>query len=452
MTDDTPELVQDIREEKNSISDTLDALKEFRDSISEYSKHIENMDANERKAFYQSADQLREQATNATTPEELLALEDDVEQAVRSPLEQVAEESLEELLRLIQPDLSDDVRSQTFEKLESKIPAELDKVTAAYQDIYQRVDDFPEILREVLALTIEETPSVLQTPEQDLKPTVESLKYRYETLTGLETTFKEQADWLPDFELANVERFYSDVEKEIDESVIKNKLATIVDAVETLTDDGIQVEGIIQDELESWYGTGDISRLLPTLREIEHSSTEVAEKYKEVDGKISKLGIDSTAVFDSELDELHATYTQLGLHDYSSLENLEGSLDEVDEQIEDLINDIHKRLKAQKNLVEQLDAPEEESPPQVHLGPEGSPLLPMHVADNPSQALKDCNAFHEWITTHLAADTDDIDQDDMLEVWQSLSGGGEVRLTEENQKTIMALANRLPLSVVLSGT
>jgi hypothetical protein len=225
-----------------------------------------------------------------------------------------------------------------------------------------------------------------------------------------------------------------------------------VDAVETLTENGIQVEEVITTRLESWYETGDLSQLLTTLRDIKNKSATVAGKYEDINDKISKFDTDSGGVFESELDELHTSHTQLELHDYTSLENLEESLDDVSEQIDDLTDAIHKRLKAQKALIEQLDVPEEESPPQVHLGTEGSPLLPMHISDNPGQALKDCDAYHGWITTHLAASTDAVDQEDMLDIWQSLSSGSEVRLTEDNQETILTLADRLSLSVVLSGT
>jgi hypothetical protein len=76
----------------------------------------------------------------------------------------------------------------------------------------------------------------------------------------------------------------------------------------------------------------------------------------------------------------------------------------------------------------------------------------MHVEDNPMQALEDSNALHDWITTHLEADSESINQEEMLEVWQSLSGGEKVELTEENREKVLALADRLPLSVILSGT
>ena len=452
MTDGTPDLVQDVRERQESLSDTIDSLGKFRDSISEYREHIESMDANEQQAFYQSASQLRDQVEEAATPDDILSLEDNVEQAIRSPLEQVAKESLEELLNLINPDLSDDIRSQTFEKLESKLPADLDQVAAIYQEVYQIVDGFSKSLSEVLALQIEEVPSVLQTPEQDLKPTVESLESRYEKLSALETSFKQEADWLPAFEFADAERFYSNLETQVDESAIETNLAAVVDAVETLTENGIQVKKVITTRLESWYETGDLSQFLPTLRDIKDKSATVAGKYEHINDKISKFDTESGGIFEAQLDELHTSHTQLELHHYTSLEKLEESLDDVSEQIDNLTNAIHKRLKAQKDLIDQLDVPEKESPPQVHLGTEGSPLLPLHVSDNPGQALKNCDAYHGWITTHLAANTDAVDQEDMLDIWQSLSSGSEVRLTEDNQETILTLADRLSLSVVLSGT
>lgn len=454
MTESPPDLVDDVRERADTFSETLEDLRKFRQSISEYRERVENMDANERDAFYQSAGGIRDHAVNATTPDELLALEDDIEEAVRSPLQQVAEESLIELIDLIEPELSEDVSTQTFEKLETKIPVELAEIATAYQELYKTVDDFPDILRQVLARFIENEPSVLQSPERDLKPTIDDLESRHETLARLETTLEESAGWVPTFNFTGQVRFYSDRSHELDVPRIESKLSDITAAVNTLAGGGIHVGDIASNKLESWYDTGNLSYLMPTLIDIQDNVSSAAEKYEDVADSMTDFeDYDaSNGVFQAELDDLQTSYTQLELYDYSSFENIEESLTDVDEQVQSFIDQLHKRLKAQKDLVDELDVAEGESPPEVQLGAPGAPLLPMHVEDNPMQALEDCNALHDWITTHLEADSESIDQEEMLEVWQSLSGGEKVELTEENREKVLALADRLPLSVILSGT
>ncbi|WP_226483087.1 hypothetical protein [Natrinema amylolyticum] len=454
MTENTPAIVEDVSDQADSLSDTLERLSEFRETVTTYQERVENMGENEQDAFYQSANLLRNEAEKATTPEELLALEDDIEEAVRSPLQQVAEESLEALLDLIQPNISEEVRSQTFEKLESKIPLELDRARTAYLEIYKTVDGFSETLKNVLAAIIENDYSLLQSPEQDLKPTIKQLETRRDTLKSLETVFEGSGDWRPSLDFVNIQEFYSNRSTEIEISEVENKIESITTSVNTIEDGGIPVGDIVSEKLKSWYETGDLDQLVSILRDIDDGISSTADSYEDVTESMEELedyDLDG-GMFQTELDELQSMYTQLELHSYSSVGDLEDSIEELSIQIGQFHTQLHQRLKAQVELVDKLDVEESESPPEVHLGTEDSALLPMDVKDNPAQALDDCSALHEWITTHLKADSETVNQDQLITIWQSISGGDEVQVTEENRETILTLADRLPLSVVLSGT
>jgi hypothetical protein len=74
----------------------------------------------------------------------------------------------------------------------------------------------------------------------------------------------------------------------------------------------------------------------------------------------------------------------------------------------------------------------------------------MHVEGGPVQALKDCDALNDWITDHLQASSE-ANEDQVMDIWRSLTDDDEVSLSEENQEAILALADRLELRVVLGG-
>ncbi len=454
MTENTPAIVEEVSDQAGSLSETLEQLSEFRETVTNYQKRVERMEKNEQEAFYQSVRPLYSEAEDVTTPEEILALEDDIEEAVRSPLQQVAKESLEALLDLINPDISEEVRSQTFEKLKSKIPVELDKARTAYLEIYDMVNEFPESLKNILSTLIENNYSMLQSPERELKPTIEQLKTRQNTLTSLEKTFNKSGEWVPSLKFTSVDDFYADQSIEIDVSKIKTKLENITASVEIIEDGGIPIGNVVSESLEEWYKGGNLGELLPTLREINDQISSAANNYDNVTESTAELeSYDvSDGLFQSELDDIQSKYTQLELQDYSSVRDLEESIAELSDQINEFHTQLHQRLKAQTELVDKLDVEGEESPPKISLGTENSALLPTHVKDNPTQALNDSTALHEWITTHLKADSETVNQDQLITIWQSLSGGDEVQLGEENRETILTLADRLPLSVVLSGT
>jgi len=448
MTESKPELVEKVEERADEVSKKVEELGYFRESIEDYEESVNEMEDDEREAFYESASQVRDRAADADSPEELLELEEDIREAVRSPLKQVVEGSLEEFLALVQPELTEEDREHNIEQVKSKQPEKLTEAADTYQELCETVEGMSETPRNVLRSVIEEKPVVLQTPEQSLEQTTDNIESWYETLEELESLFNDRGDWAPEFSFTEVEDFYTDELDDLDVSGVEYNLNEISSSIDGI-DEGVGVEELIRSELESWYETEEMSELLSKLKDIENDVSSATEKYREISNKINEIGgYDSSGgVFEEEIDDLQTSYNQLELQEYSSLDDLTSKLEGLDEQVDDFVGQLHGRLKAQQDMAEELDVPEE--PPEVNVFKEGQPPIKMFVENDLSQALEDCGELSDWVIDHLESGTWDIDREQMIDVWDSLTTDGSIEITDENRECILALSNSLSLKVVL---
>jgi hypothetical protein len=103
-------------------------------------------------------------------------------------------------------------------------------------------------------------------------------------------------------------------------------------------------------------------------------------------------------------------------------------------------------------MVDTLQADSETDRPSISIGPGGdSVIMSVHVQDNLQAALEDCEAHNEWIDATLETGSEEIDQEEMIDIWQTLSEGGWVPLSDGTEDAVLALADKLSLGVVLRG-
>jgi hypothetical protein len=450
--DGRPAILETVTERSRALAETARELREFEATIGEYQDRLDNMSASEREMFYQSTASIQSDVAGATDPETILETRESLEDAVRSPLQQVARESLTALLDRLQVSLSDQERDGTLERLEAKVPAELEAVTETYQRLYARIDDFDTVLVSLLAEVVEKRPSILLTPDREFTPLVDGLEDRHETLLSLDALFAE-CGWAPALEFAGVRRFYDEDADDIDLAAIRSDIEEMSTALGTLHDHGIEIQAVLEADVTDTYENGDIDDLVDTLADINQTVTATADTCTTVVEFMATLETDtqSAAVFESALADLRESYETLQTHDYSTLEYTAQSVEDVADDIDSFIELLHGRLQAQRDLVDELDldASASSSRPESRL--EDTPLLPSHVRDRPDEALHEYADRHEWLTSRLETDADAVDQNQLLEVWQSLTEGNEVPLTPENEDTILALADRLSVSVVMSN-
>jgi hypothetical protein len=55
------------------------------------------------------------------------------------------------------------------------------------------------------------------------------------------------------------------------------------------------------------------------------------------------------------------------------------------------------------------------------------------------------------LNSKLDTDQDEVEQTQLVELWQPLAEGEAIQLTDANQDAVLALANRLPLQVSLNN-
>jgi hypothetical protein len=451
MTDTRPDVLGTVTDRSQSLSETVCELREYKSTVEEYRNRVDNMSSNEREMFDRSTASMRVALTESADPETILETRDTLEEAVRSPLQTVARESLVALLGRLPVSLGEREREQVLDGLESKLPAELETVTETYQQLYARIDGFDAVVPGLLAEVVAERPSILLTPAEEFAPIVDSLEASHERLLALETVFAE-SDWAPTLEFAGVERFYADDGLGVDLQSIRSDVEDISTALATLRDHGIEIKAALVDDVTDTYEAGAVGDLVDALDGIARTVTAAADTCTTVADFVAELEATahSSGAFESELTDLLESYESVRTHDYSTLEYAAQSVESVAEDVDSFVEVLHRRLRTQQELVAELDPaePEAPGPPEPRL--EQRPLLPTHVRDEPVDALAEFADRQEWLTSHLETSVESVDQEQVLETMQSLTQGEAVPLTPENRDRIMALADRLSISVVLT--
>lgn len=451
MSESEPEIVQEIHQTANSLEEQVEKLDTFGEKIEDFSTRVDNMGETERQAFYNSAEDLRARIDATESVSDLLSLEEAVEEAIRAPLKQVALAHFDRLLDTLEPDLPDPTKEDIREQLSGWIAQDLEAAAEAYEDIIPTIQSLPDHLTELIAKSVEQTPSRILAPEQELRPQVEHLQARYEALVELDELASETDGLLSEVNFAETERFYEEQSKSIDVSRIEQKVAEIETELDAFEDEQINLRSIVSAELENRLAAAEVTKieirvssLLQDVRSVKRSHSQIVEYIEDID----KFGT-TAGLFEDEIDNLLANHTQLRLNQYSSLQHLESSLTKfLQDELDEFFETLHHRLQSQENMMHVLESEDSDPTPQTEFGGDGA-LLQVNVKENAFEALEACKTNQEWIRKQIEDSSGSADQDTVLNICQTLSEGDAVELTEENKEEILELSDRLPLNVVL---
>ena len=450
MTNTPPPIVDTISKLSSDLADTRAELQDLVTAVDDYQDRVENLSAAEQELFYESVADLRDRVASASEPADLLSMREELNEAIRSPFQQIARDSLVALLEQLQPGLSESERAQTFDALEAKIPAELETVTEAYRQLTSQISDFDPVLVELLAAEIEAEPSVLQRPQNELVPLADRLEIRHEALAEMEAIFVG-SDWAPVPELTNHEAYYRDNPSDIDHVAVESYLSMISESANILERHGIDLLAVLQETVHETAATEDVTDLIDALEDVSQTVSTAADSVTNISEFMAGLeSADCTPeAFETDIEELQASHRALQEHDYAMVDYLVQRLNDLSEDIDTFVTRLHRRLQAQSELIEELDlSNSERTLPELHFQ-----LHPASTAvrSNPDAALADCATLRTWLNSKLDTDQDEVEQTQLVELWQPLAEGEAIQLTDENQDAVLALANRLPLQVSLNN-
>ena len=454
MSNDQPAIVEDFSDTADSLDEQAERLEHFQDQLQEYANQVENMDSTEQSAFYDSATKISNRVEGIDSVDELLDLEEDIKEAIRSPLEQVAKESIEEFLSSVSPNLTKENQEKIFEKLSDKLPNELETIGETHQQLIPQINDLPPNLQEMVASQVEDSPSQLLAPHEDIEPFVEILKDRHTLLTEVENAFNEAGEWAPEVEFTQGTEHYTAAAPKWDTDDIRDELEQIQSVLDELPTDEFTLKEFVETELRNTCVDMDLSNLTSNLRQVRQDLSKVADKYNKLDERCATIESFGTnrGVFEDKIDDLLAQFNQLQFQPHSSLEDLQDSLVGLNTDIETFIDAVATRLKAQRKMVDTLADDTETNRPEISIGPgDDSIIMPVHVRDNLKVALEDCEAHNEWISATIETGSEEIDQEEMIDIWETLSEGETVPLSDETAEPVLALADELSLGVVLRG-
>jgi hypothetical protein len=450
MTEDVPEVVETISAESESLSETVDDLQEFQDVIAEHQQRVENMTATEQDSFYESVNHVRERVKTAAAPAELLRFEEDIEAAVRSPLKREAQESLSAFLELVGVDLEADVRRQTFEKLEAKIPAELERTADSYRSLTDELANH-EPVHDALEAELEAQPSMLQAPTNDVEPAVLQLIARHETLQRLEDALTDGAGrWVPAMDLTGDDRFYTDAVDDVDVAAVENRIHDVELLLGSLDDHHVDVRDLVRGRLEDALETGQVDRVLSTVESIDDDLVSLADAVRDVGEFVANIE-DASALpepFKSDVKGVRSTFEELQNSELETFDAVEQGLEQAQCWKGELVDRLYDQLRAEIELCTELAGTDGADPPVVS-DLTLSPLTRDEVEANPATALADYESLYKHLTSSLETASGTFDERKMIETWRSLTTGQTVELTAANRETVLTLAEHVSLKISL---
>ncbi len=454
MSNEDPELVREFNDTADSLDAKAQELERFQDQLDEYATQVAHMDSTEQSAFYDSATSIANRVEDIDSVDELLSLEADIEEAIRSPLEQVAQESIEEFLSAVNPNLTKEKRDRIFAKLSDKLPNELETIGDTHQELIPKVNNLPPNLQDLVAKRIEDSTSHLLAPHEDIEPFVEDLQTRHSLLTEVEEAFNDAGEWAPAVEFTHETEFYGAGTPTWDADAVRTELDEIQSELDGLPTAEFSLEATVKSELQDACAEMDLAETITILRQVRQELGSIADTYEKLEARCATLEDFGTnqGVFEDRIDDLLAQFNGLPLEQYHSMDELQSSLIELNTELDQFIEAVANRLKAQRKMVDTLQSDSDSDSPSVSIGPGGdSIIMSVHVQDNLQAALEDCAAHNEWISATLETESDEIEQEEMIAIWETLSEGDTVPLSEETADAVVALSEELSLGVVLRG-
>lgn len=455
MSSQPPDVAAEIHAVAESLEEQADQIEQFQQDLREARQRVNDLDDSKQRAFYEKAKGLRDELDNVESVDALLELKDDIEEAINSPLQEAALDALDAFLSEVKPELSIGKENDVREQIADSIPDDLEEIAETYQELTDRVHDLPSTPTRILADLIEEHASLLTTPSRELADTVGALERRHEALNTIDTRFTEAGSWTPTVEFAGTVRFYKQLDQDLDPDRVDRVLKDIDSRVSALSGAEFSISEAVQKDLAERLGDAEVGTLTTAFTTIDDSLESLVAKHETVHDWVTALDEFGTdrGIYEGEIDDYVARYEQLKIQSYSTLSAMLDEMGRLAEDIAAFLDSLTRRVNAQRGMAADLQAELDHlEAPEVPLAtdPEESVTMSAVHAD-PGAALEASAIYDRWITEAFEEFEGTFDTEEAIEIWRALYDGEQVAITEENQDTILALADRFTLEVVLGS-
>lgn len=457
MTDTNPTqtVAKEIGEVAGSLESQQQELDEFESFLDEAAERISNLETNKRQAFYESIDDLRSETTEVETAEALLALREEIEEAIKSPLKEAALEAFHEFIAAIDVELDKSDESDLRDSIRNSVQSELEDMAETYQALSSQVADYPLHLKHIIARRIETQPSRVINDRSELSADIEKLHERHENLSTIQSKLNEMASWTPSVGFTEQDKFYDQLDYTLPVDSIQDSILIIDAKVKDLEDSRLYISDPVQnrfeEDLKSKSVTG-LSRIIEQLHDDVNSLSHAFDEVQAYAAALESFGRDR-GMFESQINELLVGAEQLTINKYQNISALQQEIAQLQTEYENFFESVGDRLRAQREMVEELNTEFEDrelpSVPETISIKEN--LFNSVVHENPYDALEACIAYDLWVEDGFDAIEGTFETKRAMEIWERLYEGDRVSLTEKNEAEIRALANRFTLSVVLGS-
>lgn len=454
-TNSTQIIAEEIREVADSLESQQQELDEFDSFLDDAEERISSLETNKRQAFYESVDDLRSEATEVEAVEAMLALREEIEEAIKSPLKEAALEAFDEFVGEIDVELDKSDESDLRDSIRNSVQSELEDMAETYQALSAQVADYPSHLKNIIAQRIEAQPSRVINDRKELSADIKKLRERQENLSTIQSQLNRVASWGPSAEFTEQDKFYDELDYTLSVDSIQDNISIIDAKVEDLEAARLSTSDPVQNRLEEDLETGSVSglsRIVEQLRDDVNSLSHTFDEVQTYAVALESFGRDRE-MFESQIDELLAGTEQLTINKYQSISALREEIRQLRTEYEGFLELVGDRLRAQREMVEELSTEfEDRKPPSVPetISSEES-LFNSVVNEHPYDALEACVTYDAWVKDGFDAIEGTFETERAMEIWERLYEGEPVPLTGKNEAEILALANRFTLSVVLGS-
>jgi hypothetical protein len=459
MTDSTS--AQPVAEEIEGVAESLESqqqeVEKFESFLDEAGTRISSLDPNKRQAFYESVEDLRSEITGVETVTDLLDLREGIEEAIKSPLKEAALDAFDEFVAEAGVEFDQEDETDLRDSIRNSVQSELEDMAEMYQALSSQIADYPPRLKRIIAHRIEAHPSSIINDRSKLSADIEKLYERHENLEVLQPKLQQVSSWAPSGDLTEQDKFYEDLDYSLSTDSIQDNISVTDARVEDLEDAGLSIADPVQNRFEEDLeneGVTGLSRVVKDLRDDVNSLSRVFEEVQTYATALNSFGRDR-GMFDPAIDELLAETEQLRINKYQSVSAVRDEIAQLQSEYEEFLDSVSDRLRAQREMVEELSTEfENREPPSVpeKISSEKS-LFNSFIRENTLDALEACVTYDSWVENTIddIEIEGDFETERAIEIWGILYEGDPVPLTEKNQDEILALANRFTLSVVLGS-
>jgi len=448
------EIVESVHEHATSLEDQIEKLEQFRSELDSIEKQVDRMDERERDAFYSNGSSLRTQVDNLETVDELLELDHKIEELVRSPLREAALAEFDSFLDLVDPQLSKDTHNDVREKLENSISEDLEEITSTYQELPPKIESLPSFLQDQISSIIEDRPSILIDPSNELSDIIEMLKDRQSALEDFDECISDSGGWTPNYEFATEPRLYGNLKSTLNTDQTQSTFSDIDEILTELSEHDLHISDLVQDELERELENTDPDVLMNPFTDIRSDLTILRNIYLEVSDwvvELEEFGANQ-GLYETEINEILTEYPQLDIRAFDSVEAIRQRCGSLKSDILNLGDNCAEKLSMQRKMLDDLEEDISGSAPDVDFKIDGSGKITTEsVREDLSGALNAISTYQDWSEEAFSNLGESFGTEDAFEIWQQLYDGDRITLTQDNKETIFALTDRFTIQVVLGG-